>query len=224
MDGLKPQNLVKTLYRTWTTSVDEALPTSVLDMTYSTLSKQLNEARSSLTGLAADELKGASSALLAQSSLGALASPWLRNAAALTASLQSSTSAALPAARLLTQTDKLQEETSFTAPICDLFIEVFDLKENNWLRRQAIVVILQQFLGSTIERRVRDSYRLYASSDTIGRGFRYLEETFWPNGVRRASPPPRTEMEKVESRIAASYKLGLLIPGESNQLSGAEQR
>jgi sorting nexin-25 len=42
--------------------------------------------------------------------------------------------------------------TAFTAPICDLFIELFDLKENNWLRRQAIVVILQQFLGSTLER------------------------------------------------------------------------
>lgn len=41
---------------------------------------------------------------------------------------------------------------SFTAPICDLFIEVFDLKENNWLRRQAIVIILQQVLGGTIER------------------------------------------------------------------------
>jgi sorting nexin-25 len=41
---------------------------------------------------------------------------------------------------------------SFTTPICDLFIELFDLKENNWLRRQAIVVILQQFLGGTIER------------------------------------------------------------------------
>jgi sorting nexin-25 len=42
--------------------------------------------------------------------------------------------------------------TVFTAPICDLFIEMFDLDESNWLRRQAVVVILQQFLGSTIER------------------------------------------------------------------------
>lgn len=42
--------------------------------------------------------------------------------------------------------------TSFTGPICDLFIELFDLKEKNWLRRQAVIVILQQFLGGTIER------------------------------------------------------------------------
>lgn len=42
--------------------------------------------------------------------------------------------------------------TSFTGPICDLFIELFGLKEKNWLRRQAVIVILQQFLGGTIER------------------------------------------------------------------------
>lgn len=43
--------------------------------------------------------------------------------------------------------------TYFTKPICDLFVTVFELKEkNNWLRRQAILIILQQILGGTIER------------------------------------------------------------------------
>lgn len=50
----------------------------------------------------------------------------------------------------------LEGETSsstFSAPICDLILAVFELnKKNNWLRRQAIVIILQQFLGGTIER------------------------------------------------------------------------
>ena len=43
--------------------------------------------------------------------------------------------------------------TSFTAPFCDLFVELFGLKAaNNWLRRQAVLIILQQVLGGTIER------------------------------------------------------------------------
>lgn len=43
--------------------------------------------------------------------------------------------------------------SAFSAPICDLVLAVFELnKENNWLRRQAVVVILQQVLGGTIER------------------------------------------------------------------------
>lgn len=50
----------------------------------------------------------------------------------------------------------LDGETSastFSAPICDLTLAVFELnKKNSWLRRQAIVIILQQVLGGTIER------------------------------------------------------------------------
>lgn len=50
----------------------------------------------------------------------------------------------------------LEGETSsstFSAPICDLVLAVFELnKKNNWLRRQSIVIILQQVLGGTIER------------------------------------------------------------------------
>lgn len=43
--------------------------------------------------------------------------------------------------------------STFLAPICDLVLAVFELnKQNNWLRRQAIVIILQQLLGGTIER------------------------------------------------------------------------
>ena len=43
--------------------------------------------------------------------------------------------------------------SSFSAPICDLVLAIFELnKEDSWLRRQAIVIILQQVLGGTIER------------------------------------------------------------------------
>ncbi len=43
--------------------------------------------------------------------------------------------------------------SAFSAPICDFILAVFELdKSNNWLRRQAVVIILQQVLGDTIER------------------------------------------------------------------------
>jgi sorting nexin-25 len=43
--------------------------------------------------------------------------------------------------------------STFSAPICDLVLAIFELnKKNNWLRRQAIVIILQQVLGGTVER------------------------------------------------------------------------
>lgn len=44
-------------------------------------------------------------------------------------------------------------EAPFIKPICDLFLELFDLnKGNNWIRGRASVVVLQQLLGGTIER------------------------------------------------------------------------
>lgn len=49
----------------------------------------------------------------------------------------------------------LEGETSsstFSSPICDLILAVFELNKNNWLRRQAIIIIMQQVLGSTVER------------------------------------------------------------------------
>lgn len=59
-------------------------------------------------------------------------------------------------ARLSGDLKPLEGETStssFTSPICDLVLAVFELdKKNNWLRRQAIVIILQQVFGDTVER------------------------------------------------------------------------
>ncbi|KAG8426093.1 tRNA (guanine-N(7)-)-methyltransferase (tRNA(m7G46)-methyltransferase) [Metarhizium acridum] len=51
-----------------------------------------------------------------------------------------------------------KELEPFIKPICDIFLEVFELNRgNNWLRGRAVVVVLQQLLGGTIERKVRDN-------------------------------------------------------------------
>ena len=43
----------------------------------------------------------------------------------------------------------------FTEPLCDFLFELFQLKhESDWLRRRAIELVLQNLLGSTIERYV----------------------------------------------------------------------
>jgi len=117
------------------------------------------------------------------------------------------------------------EETAvsiFTAPICDLFVELFDLKENknNWLRRQAIVVILQQLLGSTIERKVRDTLRGSLQSDNIDKALLSFQEMLFPDGERRPPSEPRTEAEKHETKIGASKKLGMLIPDVAANMIG----
>ena len=134
--SLAPHNIVKSLYKTMATSLDEALlgPT-MLDLMYTNLSRQLNDVAE---GIGASELAGLGGNLLTHAFKGNAVLPTPSPSSAKMHTMQSL--GAEP------------EIGSFTAPICDFFIELFDLKENNWLRRQAIVVILQQFLGGTIER------------------------------------------------------------------------
>lgn len=128
------------------TSLDDALlGPSMLDLIQNTLTRQLTdvaEGFGGMVGMSPDDLVGTGSAFLPA----ALKGPALSSKQDLHGDRE------IPATTAIQPLGGESGMGSFTAPICDLFIEVFDLKENNWLRRQAIVVILQQFLGSTIER------------------------------------------------------------------------
>ncbi|KAF9154377.1 Intermediate filament protein [Linnemannia schmuckeri] len=71
--------------------------------------------------------------------------------------------------------------TMFTEPLCDLFIELFELKEkNNWLRRQAVVIILQTVLGGTIERKLRDTIKAYIEESMLTFYVTKLRDSLWP--------------------------------------------
>lgn len=109
---------------------------------------------------------------------------------------------------------------SFTAPITDLFIEVFNLKEKDWLRRQAIVILLQQVLGGTIERKVRDAFRKATSEKGIDKLLRLFQDNMWPGGQRKPPTDPRTDKEKYDTRVSASRRLGLLMPDVAANMIG----
>ncbi|ORY33714.1 PXA domain-domain-containing protein [Naematelia encephala] len=211
-----PQNIVKSLYKTVATSLDDALlGPSMLDLMSSTLSRQLTdvaEGVGGMVGLKPEELAGLGNAMLPQALKG---SAWRKNG---TQSSEPTPPTAFP-----NTLQPIGGETgtgSFAAPICDLFIEVFDLKENNWLRRQAIVVILQQFLGSTVERKVRDTLRAAMSTESIERHLSSLQDGLWPDGERRPPSTARTDAEKLETKLNASKKLSLLIPDVAANMIG----
>lgn len=100
----------------------------------------------------------------------------------------------------------------FVKPICDIFLETFDLnKGNNWLRGRAVVVVLHQLLGGTIERKVRELFRSFTSEDSILSYLDLVRDTMWPDGVRRELKP-RTQQEKAKSRREAQIVLATLLP------------
>ncbi|KAJ7492333.1 PhoX domain-containing protein [Mycena latifolia] len=128
----------------------------------------------------------------------------------------------------------LEGETStstFSAPICDLLLAVFELnKTNNWLRRQAVVIILQQVLGGTIERKIRENVKALLEESRIMVFVNLFRNGLWPGGKLKPPSVPRTADEKLRTRDEANRKLSSLVPdlaanmiGRSNARRGARR-
>lgn len=106
-----------------------------------------------------------------------------------------------------------KELEPFIKPICDIFLEVFELNRgNNWLRGRAVVVVLQQLLGGTIERKVRENIKALVQEDAILRYINLLKDHLWSRGQLIRNKPTRTSTEKKRSRKEASLMLATLVP------------
>ncbi|KAK2732645.1 Intermediate filament protein [Onygenales sp. PD_40] len=132
-----------------------------------------------------------------------------------------------------------RELEPFVKPICDIFLEIFELnKGNNWLRGRAVVVVLHQLLGGTIERKVRESAKSLVSDASLLRYINLARDTMWPltsatntdstggggsggGGERaRREDTPRSLAEKMKSRTEASVMLATLVPDLAGSVVG----
>lgn len=113
-----------------------------------------------------------------------------------------------------------RELEPFIKPICDLFLEAFELNRgNNWLRGRAVVVVLHQLLGGTIERKVREGSRSLIQDDSLLRYLSLARDYFWPAGVLRV-PPARSPSDRLRSRAEATVVLATLIPDLAGNVVG----
>lgn len=130
-----------------------------------------------------------------------------------------------------------KELTPFVKPICDIFLETFELNRgNNWLRGRAVVVVIHQLLGGTVERKVRDSFSSLFSDESLLKYIETAKNTMWPfatttdaeTGLEeqtnerkmRQSGPPRTKVQKEASRREAAAVLGTLVPELAGSVVG----
>lgn len=239
-DILPGQNLVRNLFRSVTSGMEEVFGgPSMLDAIILRLSQQAADfAGSSSTSPTAQNEDLISSIPEASS----LASE------SMTSDGQNAEAAPINLLALSTGLPPVAGEglTYFTAPIANLLVEVFDLKDKgSWLRRQAIVIILQQVLGGTIERcvwskrmwhehehlgrpstwltlghflahsKVREAVDAGLSGDNLLPYIELISSMMWPEGKLREASPMRTAEQKSETRELAYKKLTFLMPGES---------
>jgi len=140
--------------------------------------------------------------------------------------------AAAPKDESLVHTDEAQAELlafenrdqlePFVKPICDIFLETFELNRgNNWLRGRAVVVVLHQLLGGTVERRVREAARSLFAEESVMKYIDLVKETMWPNQEPlKRDWTPRTEEQKAHSRDEASMMLATLLPDLAGNVVG----
>lgn len=108
-----------------------------------------------------------------------------------------------------------KEVEPFVKPICDLFLEVFELNRgSNWLRGRAVVVVLHQLLGGTIERKAREQTKSFLDEESILKYIRLLKDSIWPEGSPQQRAKTRTLKEKSKTRTEAGLMLATLLPGE----------
>ncbi|KAK9326125.1 PXA domain-containing protein [Lipomyces orientalis] len=113
-------------------------------------------------------------------------------------------------------------EVPFIKPICDLFLELFDLnKGNNWLRGRASVVVLQQLLGGTIERKIREQIDGIAEEGMVINVINSVRERVWPNGSRTTERIVRSPKEQAKTKSDVSFLLTTLIQDLAAKVVGS---
>lgn len=126
---------------------------------------------------------------------------------------------------------ELDSTRPFIQPICDMFIQVFGLARRarsspNWLRGRAVVVVVQQLLGGTIEKRIRDAVSSLASEHNLTHLVQKVTASIWPEGVLKsaaaaAAAAPRTAGEKVKCKHDARVIVHALIRDASIKIVGS---
>lgn len=113
-------------------------------------------------------------------------------------------------------------------PICDLFVAMFSLKKSrsSWLRGRALLVVIQQLLGGTIEKYVKDSIERITSKESIQQGLSRLRSTIWVDGVlpNRASNDDKSSNSAKEEPSYSAWdskeKLEILLAETCGKVVG----
>ncbi|CAI4049050.1 hypothetical protein SUVZ_13G0360 [Saccharomyces uvarum] len=111
------------------------------------------------------------------------------------------------------------QNKSFVKQICDLFISLFALNKANsgWLRGRAIITVLQQLLGSTIEKYIKVSIQKLRSEDQTLEAIIGFKNMLWgDNGLferkrNETTEPVRTKGEKLRTEKDALTSLERLF-------------
>ncbi|KAK6458881.1 intermediate filament protein [Scheffersomyces xylosifermentans] len=113
-------------------------------------------------------------------------------------------------------------KTVFVKPICDLLITVFRLNNSkSWLRGRALVVILQQIFGTTIEKKAYEQVEQQVKTEENMLDILILlKNTIFPNGKFKDSPLIRTLYQRATTRQEAKALLAVFMNETCSRIFG----
>ncbi|EMG49023.1 hypothetical protein G210_0303 [Candida maltosa Xu316] len=111
----------------------------------------------------------------------------------------------------------------FVKPICDLLITVFKLHSSkSWLRGRALVVILQQILGTTVEKKVYDMVESQLKrEESILDLVIMLKNLLFPNGKFKDPPVIRSLYQQSNTRQEAKMLMEIFIYDTCSRIFGS---
>ncbi|KAJ3039594.1 Intermediate filament protein [Rhizophlyctis rosea] len=110
-----------------------------------------------------------------------------------------------------------------TDAIVELFIELFELREkNNWLRRRAVALVLQQLFGDTIEKRISENLRWAVGEENIAYGLDWVLKAYWPDGQWATEWTTRSAEDIRRTKAEAQEKLTELLPDVLGNMVGKQ--
>lgn len=117
---------------------------------------------------------------------------------------------------------KLDRKDSTAEPFYRLVDEVFECHGMfKWLRRSFIMFVEVTF-GRSINRQLRETVDWVFSESMIIYYISLFKNSMWPNGKLAESPPPKTDNQKLQTRLEAKEKFLNNMPDAVRTLLGEE--
>lgn len=127
----------------------------------------------------------------------------------------------------LKQFDDSQLQSSgkvpFVKPISDLLIDLFDIgSSKSWIRGRALLILLQQVLGSAVEKKVPVIIKTYMNDLVLVLNcIRSLKETMFPEGKFSEPPPVRNDIQRNKTREEARAIFEIYLEETCGKLFGS---
>ncbi|KAL9049245.1 MAG: hypothetical protein Q9162_007320 [Coniocarpon cinnabarinum] len=107
----------------------------------------------------------------------------------------------VPGSMVPAPSSKASRTMAFIEPIALCFSTLFQTRGgNNWLRGRAVAIVLQQVLGGTVERRVRESFKDLTTATSMAYYITSLQQVLCPERQKNASRQERSQTLKLRSR------------------------